>query len=67
MDWEFWIGIYTLLCLESISSEDLLHISGKSIQYTVMAYMGKESEKEWIHLWICVANSLYYTPDPNTT
>lgn len=32
-------------------------------QYSVMIYMGKESEKEWI----CITKSLYCTPEANTT
>ena len=44
MDWEVEIGLYTLQYTKS-TSNDLLY---KSNQYSVIAYMGKESEKEWI-------------------
>ena len=46
MDWEVEIGIYTLLYTKFISNKDLLYPLGKSIQCSVTAYMGKESEKE---------------------
>ena len=36
-----------------VSNKDLPYSSGKSIQYSMMAYMGKESEKEWI-LYMCM-------------
>ena len=49
MDWEVGIGRYTLLYYtKSIGKEVLLYSSGKSIQYYVIAYMGKELEKEWM-------------------
>ena len=45
MDWDFGISMYTLLYMKSIGNRDLLYSSGKYIQYSVMTYMGKESEK----------------------
>ena len=30
--------------------KDLLDSTGKSTQYSVMTYMGKESKKEWIYV-----------------
>ena len=35
--------IYTKL----MDNKDLLYSTGKSIQYSVMPYMGKDAEKEW--------------------
>ena len=32
----------------------LLYSPGNSTQYSVMAYMGKESKKEWIYICVCV-------------
>ena len=32
----------------------LLYSTGNSTQYSVMAYMGKESKKEWIYICVCV-------------
>ena len=30
--------------------KNLLYITGNSTQYTIMAYMGKQSKKEWIYV-----------------
>ena len=30
----------------------ILYSTGNSTQYSVMAYMGKESKKEWIHVYV---------------
>ena len=35
-----------------MTNKDLLYSTGNSIQYSVMAYIGKESKKEWIY--VCV-------------
>ena len=50
-------GIYTLRYTKPISSSrDLLYNTGRSIPYAVIAYMRKESEKEWtyIYLHMCI-------------
>ena len=39
-----WIEIHTLLYMEWMSNKDL-YSTGKSIQYSIVSYMGKESEK----------------------
>ena len=46
INWEFEIGIYLLLDTKVLSIKDLLYSTGKSTQYSIIAYMGKESEKE---------------------
>ena len=47
------IGIYTLLYTENQSVTRTYSYSlGKSIQYNVIAYMGKESEKEWRYMYM---------------
>ena len=33
-------------------NKDLLYSTGNSTQYSVITYMGKESEKEWIHVHV---------------
>ena len=48
INWEFGINIYTLLYIKQIINKDLLYVTGNSTQNSVIAYMGKESEKEWI-------------------
>ena len=40
------IDIYTLLYRKQITNKDLLYSTGKSTQYSVMAYKGKESKKK---------------------
>ena len=47
-------GKDTRLCTKPISDKDLLPSVGKSIQYSVMAYMGKESEKQWLYMYMDV-------------
>ena len=49
---EFGINIYTLLYIKQIINRDLLYSTGKSTQYFVITYMGKESEKEWIYVYV---------------
>ena len=36
IDWEFGIGIYTLLYLKWITNKDLLYSTGNSAQYPVI-------------------------------
>ena len=45
MDWGFGIGICTLLYMEKMVNGDLLYSTVNSIQYPVITYMRKESEK----------------------
>ena len=35
-----------------IINKDLLYSTGNSTQYSVKTYMGKESEKEWIYVYV---------------
>ena len=51
-DREFGIDIYTLLYMEWIVNRDLLYSTGNSTQYSVITYMGKESEKGWIYVYV---------------
>ena len=44
--------MYTLLYLKWITNKDLLYSTGNSAQYSVMAYMGKESKEEWIYVYV---------------
>ena len=62
---EFGTDIYTLLYIKQIIKKDLLYSTGKSTQYSVITYMGKECEKECICL--CITDSLCCIPEPNTT
>ena len=52
INWEIGIDIYTLLCVKQITNKDLLHSTGNSTQFSVMAYMGKESKKSgYVYLY----------------
>ena len=52
MNWEIGIDIYTLLCIKQITNENLLYSTGNSTQYSVVTYMGKESKKEGIYVYV---------------
>ena len=52
MDWEVGIDIYILPYTKFIGNKDLLYSSRKSIQYSVIAYMSKESEKEGMYTYM---------------
>ena len=63
INWEVGIGICTLLYMGWMINGDLLCGVESSIQYSVVTYMGKESEKEWLYVRICIAESLCCTPE----
>ena len=46
-----------------IDNKNLLYSTGNSTQHFVITYKGKEPEKEYI----CITESLCYTPETNTT
>ena len=55
INWEIGTDVYTLLYVKQITNKDLLYSIGNSTQYSVMTYMGKESEKEWKEwIYVCV-------------
>ena len=45
-------SIYTLLYIKETVKKDLLHSIGNSTLYFVVTYTGKESEKEWIYVYV---------------
>ena len=49
INWEIGVDIYTLLYIKKVTNKNLLNSTGNSSQYSEMAYMGKESKKEWIY------------------
>ena len=51
INWEIGIDIYTLLYIKQITNKNPLYSTGNSVQYSVMAYMGKES-KEWVFVYV---------------
>ena len=50
INWE--IGIDTLPYIKEITNKDLPYSTGNSAQYSVMTYMGKESKKELIYVYV---------------
>ena len=63
---EVGINIYTILYIKQIINKNLLCSTMNSSQYSVITYMGKESEKEWIYVYI-LTEPLCCTPETNTT
>ena len=51
-NWKIEMDMYTVLYIKWITDKDLLHNTGNSTQYSVMAYMGKENKKEWVYVYI---------------
>ena len=51
--WEFGRCVYTVPYTKSISNKDLLYSTGKSTQYSVMAYRGRSLKKNEC---VCVYN-----------
>ena len=45
-------SIYTQFYIKQIINKDVLCTTGNSTQYSVITYMGKESEKEWIYVYV---------------
>ena len=54
INWETGIDIYTVVYTKQTTNKDLLYSTGNSIQYSVMAYMGKESKKKKKRIYVCV-------------
>ena len=52
----FGIDIHTLLCTKQINNKDLLQSTGNYVQYLVITYNGKESEKEYIYVYKYIRN-----------
>ena len=52
INYEFGINIYRLLYIKQIINKDLPYSTGNYTQYSVTTYMGKESEKEWIYVYV---------------
>jgi len=58
------VGCHSLLphiytTIYKISNKDPLNSTGNSTQYSVMAYMEKESKKEWLSVYVCVYTYIY--------
>ena len=51
---EFEMNRYTLLYIKQINNKGLLNSTEGDVQYLVIAYNGKESEKIYIHTYVFV-------------
>ena len=49
---EFGMDMYTLLYCKWITNRVLLYGTGNSAQCYVVAWMGGESEEEWMHMYV---------------
>ena len=61
---EFGINRYTLLYIKQLTNKDLQYNTENYTQYFVISYKGKESEK--IDIYVCITETLCYTPETNT-
>ena len=52
INWETGIDTYTLLYVKQIANKNLLYSTGNFIQYSVMTYMGIQSKKEWMYVYV---------------
>ena len=52
VDWGFEMVICTLWCMENLANGDLLYSTGYSAQDSVIIYVGKESEREWMCVYV---------------
>ena len=52
INWEIGIDIYRLLYVEEITNKNLMNSTENSIQYSVRPYLGIESKKEWIYVYV---------------
>ena len=64
IDSKFRSGIYAVLNTKLIGNKDLLDSLGKSVQYSVIAYLSKEAEKKSIYIYR--DNTLCCTAEFNT-
>ena len=52
INWKSTTDTYTLLYIKQITNNNLLYSTGNSTQCSVMTYMGIESKKEWIYIYV---------------
>ena len=66
-NWEIGIDTYTLLilCIKQTTNENLLYSTGNSTQYSVTTYMGIESKKQWIYVYVQLITLLYSRNEHN--
>ena len=52
LDWHIYSTTYKTDNIKVCCTYTILYSTENSTQYSVMTYMGKESEKEWIYVYI---------------
>ena len=52
MNWDIGIDLYTLLCTEQVTIENLLNSMGNSTQCSMVTQMGEESRREEICVYV---------------
>ena len=60
MDWRFGTGICTLTYIDCLVNGDLLYSTENSTQYSVIIYVGKESEREQMCIYMYNRITLLY-------
>ena len=53
-DWESGISRYKLLCIGLINNKVLLYGTRNYIQYSVINHNGKECEKVYVYIFVCI-------------
>ena len=59
---EFGIDMYTLLYFKWITNKVLLYF----VHCYVAAWMGRQFREEWIHVYVCMAESFCFPPETIT-
>jgi len=64
---EFGIKTCTLLYIKQVNYKDLLYSTENYTQHLVITYNGKETEKEYMYVCVCITESLCWTLETNIT
>ena len=71
MNWDIGIDLYTLLCTEQVTIENLLNSMGNSTQCSMVTQMGEESRREeicvYVHLTHCCTADTSKCSEANLT
>ena len=55
-----WNELFGQPSIKQITNKDLLYSTRSSTQYSVITYMRKESEKEWIYVYVLLNHFAVY-------
>ena len=64
---EFGIKTCTLLYIKQVNYKDLLYSTENYTQHLVITYNGKEPEKEYMYVCVCITEPLCWTLETNVT